>query len=75
MWVLPGAHRPATRLIVLFVLASNGVIFVDILKGLVGQGDFAAPYLLTAFAVAHVRGGGGAPSIDGDRARAPARRP
>ena len=51
MWVLPGEHRPATRLIVLFVLASNGVIFVDILKGLVGRGDFASPYLLTAFAV------------------------
>ena len=51
MWVLPGPHRPATRLIVLFVLASNAVIFVDILKGLVGRGDFAAPYLLSAFTV------------------------
>ena len=51
MWVLPGAHRPATRLIVLFVLASNLVIIVDMLKGLVDEGDFAAPYLFVAFAV------------------------
>ncbi len=51
MWVLPGDHRPATRLIVLFVLASNAVIFVDMLKGLVGQGDFAAPYLLAGLSV------------------------
>ena len=51
MWVLPGQHRPATRLIVLFVLTSNAVIFVDMLKGLLGQGDFAGPYLLVAFAV------------------------
>jgi hypothetical protein len=51
MWILPGLHRPATRLIVLFVLTSNAVIVVDMLKGLLGQGDFAGPYLLVAFAV------------------------
>ena len=51
MWVLPGQHRPATRLIVLFVLASNAVIVVDMLKGLVGESDFAGPYLFVAFAV------------------------
>ncbi len=51
MWILPGDHRPATRLIVLFVLASNGVIIVDMLKGLAGQGDFSGPYMLSAIAV------------------------
>jgi diguanylate cyclase (GGDEF)-like protein len=37
LWFLPGAHRPATRLIVLLVVAANAIIFIDVLRG-IGSG-------------------------------------
>jgi diguanylate cyclase (GGDEF)-like protein len=36
MWFLDGPHRPATRLIVLFVLASTAVTGLDLLRGVIG---------------------------------------
>jgi diguanylate cyclase (GGDEF)-like protein len=33
LWFLPGAHRPATRLIVLLVVAANAIIIIDVLRG------------------------------------------
>ncbi len=44
MWFLPGSHRPATRLFVLYVVATNAVIVFDLLRGFVGQAVFAGPY-------------------------------
>jgi diguanylate cyclase (GGDEF)-like protein len=51
MWFLRGAHRPATRLLVLFVLAANGIIVLYILKATIGQATFAGLYNLAGFAV------------------------
>ena len=50
MWFLPGAHRPTTRLIVLFVFAANALIVMQLVTGLGGQ-DVSGPYLLAGFAV------------------------
>jgi diguanylate cyclase (GGDEF)-like protein len=50
MWFLPGAHRPATRLIVLIVVASNAIIIFDMLRGVVSTGVFAGPMLFATFA-------------------------
>jgi diguanylate cyclase (GGDEF)-like protein len=33
LWFLPGAHRSATRLIVLVVMAANAIIIIDVLRG------------------------------------------
>jgi len=50
MWFLPGAHRPATRLIVLLVVASNAIIVLDVLGGVAGSGTFMRPMLFASFA-------------------------
>jgi diguanylate cyclase (GGDEF)-like protein len=50
MWFLRGAHRPATRLVVLIVLASNGIIFLEIMRGLIGPNAFTGLSLLAQFA-------------------------
>ncbi|MEA2546351.1 MAG: hypothetical protein QOI09_1624, partial [Chloroflexota bacterium] len=50
MWFLPGAHRPATRLIVLLVVASNAIIVLDVLGGASGSGAFMRPMLFASFA-------------------------
>jgi diguanylate cyclase len=50
MWFLRGTHRPATRLLVLLVLASNGITILDMLRGFVGAGAFVGLYLLAEFA-------------------------
>ena len=50
MWLLPGAHRPATRLIVMLVVASNAIITFDMLRGMGGGGAFNALGLLATFA-------------------------
>jgi diguanylate cyclase (GGDEF)-like protein len=50
MWFLDGAHRPATRLIVLLVVASNAIIVLDMLGGVIGDGALTAPRLLANFA-------------------------
>lgn len=51
MWFLRGEHRPTTRLLVFYVLAANGIIFLDGLGGVIGEGLVPSAYLLTAFAV------------------------
>ena len=51
MWFMPGAHRPATRFIVLFVVASNAVILVEMFADAVGPRLFGPLYLCAAFAV------------------------
>jgi diguanylate cyclase (GGDEF)-like protein len=51
MWFLPGAHRPTTRLLVLFVLAANALIVMRLLAGSAGQNGFSGLYLLAGFAV------------------------
>ena len=43
MWFLPGAHRPATRMIVLLVISSLGIAILDMVRGFIGQDAFAGP--------------------------------
>jgi diguanylate cyclase (GGDEF)-like protein len=50
LWFLSGAHRPATRLLVLLVLATLALTFIDMLRGLIGHGALAGPYLFAEFA-------------------------
>jgi diguanylate cyclase (GGDEF)-like protein len=50
MWFLAGAHRPATRLIVLLVICSLGIAILDMVRGFVGQNALAGPYLFAEFA-------------------------
>jgi diguanylate cyclase (GGDEF)-like protein len=50
MWVLAGAHRPSTRLIVLTALTSNSIMILDMLRGIVGPGSFSGPYLFAQLA-------------------------
>jgi diguanylate cyclase (GGDEF)-like protein len=49
-WVLDGAHRPATRLIVLLVLASNAILVLDMLRGVSGNVALTGPLLAANFA-------------------------
>jgi diguanylate cyclase (GGDEF)-like protein len=49
MWFLDGAHRPATRLIVLLVIASNAIVVLDMLGGVIGGGALTGPRLLANF--------------------------
>ena len=50
MWFLGGAHRPATRLIVLVVVASNLIIILDVLRGADTGGTLGVLSILAAFA-------------------------
>ena len=50
MWFLGGSHRPATRLIVLVVIASNVIIILDVLGTGEPSGLLAAPALFATFA-------------------------
>ena len=50
MWFLTGAHRPATRLIVLLVLASNLILVLDLVRGVTGDGRLTGPMLFADFA-------------------------
>jgi diguanylate cyclase (GGDEF)-like protein len=50
LWFLKGAHRPATRLLVLLVAATNGITTIDMLRGVAGSAVFTGPYLLVQFA-------------------------
>jgi diguanylate cyclase (GGDEF)-like protein len=50
MWFLRGAHRPATRLIVLVVVASNVIIILGLIQGMETGGVLAATGLLANFA-------------------------
>lgn len=50
LWFLGGAHRPATRLLVLLALLTLALTFMDMLRGVIGHGAFPGPYLLAEFA-------------------------
>jgi diguanylate cyclase (GGDEF)-like protein len=50
MWFMPGAHRPATRLIVLFIISANAIIVLDMLVAAFDPGIFSRLLLLTQFA-------------------------
>ena len=50
MWFLTGAHRPATRLIVLLVIASNLILVLDLVRGVTGDGRLTSPMLFADFA-------------------------
>jgi diguanylate cyclase (GGDEF)-like protein len=50
MWFLRGAHRPATRLIVLVVVASNVIIILSLVRGTETGGALTAIGLLGNFA-------------------------
>ena len=49
-WFLQGPHRPATRLIVLLVLVSNGITILDMVRSFVGHDAFGGLYLAAEFA-------------------------
>ena len=50
LWFVAGAHRPATRLIVLLAICSLGIAILGMVRGLIGQESFAGPYLFAEFA-------------------------
>jgi diguanylate cyclase (GGDEF)-like protein len=50
MWFLGGKHRPATRLLVLLVLATDAITILDMLRGGIGYGALPGPFLLAEFA-------------------------
>jgi diguanylate cyclase (GGDEF)-like protein len=51
MWLIAGAHRAATRLIVLAIFATNAVIIVDMVGGHSGHNVQTAVYLFASFAM------------------------
>ena len=50
MWFLDGAHRPATRLLVLLVLATNAITMLDMLRGHIGYAALTGPFVFAEFA-------------------------
>ena len=50
LWFLDGAHRPATRLLVMLTVATNGITILDMLHGQVGHDSLVGPYLFAQFA-------------------------
>jgi diguanylate cyclase (GGDEF)-like protein len=50
LWFLPGAHRPATRLIVLLVVASNGIIGLEVLRSIATIGALPGALAFANFA-------------------------
>jgi diguanylate cyclase len=50
MWFLDGAHRPATRLLVLLVFATNAITILDMVRGVIGESMFSGFFLLAEFA-------------------------
>jgi diguanylate cyclase (GGDEF)-like protein len=51
MWFIGGAHRSATRLIVLAILATNAIIVIDMVGSHTGGGPLTGVYLLASFAM------------------------
>jgi diguanylate cyclase (GGDEF)-like protein len=49
LWFVGGADRPATRLVILFLLASNVVTGIDALRDLVGQTVLGGAHVLAVF--------------------------
>jgi diguanylate cyclase (GGDEF)-like protein len=56
MWFLGGAHRPATRLIVLVVVASNVIIILDMIGGGETTGVLAVAAVIATFAELYLLG-------------------
>ena len=50
LWFLDGAHRPATRLLVLLVFATNAITILDMLRDQVGYGALTPPFIFAEFA-------------------------
>jgi diguanylate cyclase (GGDEF)-like protein len=50
LWFLDGAHRPSTRMTVLFVLGANAVTGLEAIRGGMGPGAFAATSQFAVFA-------------------------
>jgi diguanylate cyclase len=50
LWFLDGTHRPATRLLVLLVVATNAITILDMLRGQIGFGVLTPPFILAEFA-------------------------
>ena len=50
MWFLDGAHRPATRLLVLLVIATNAITMLDMLRGHIGYSALTGPFVFAEFA-------------------------
>jgi diguanylate cyclase len=50
MWFLQGAHRPATRLIVLLVVVSNSIFIFETLRRLTDASAFVGAYVFAEFA-------------------------
>jgi diguanylate cyclase (GGDEF)-like protein len=50
MWFLQGAHRPATRLIVLLVVVSNSIFIFETLRRLTDTSAFVGAYVFAEFA-------------------------
>jgi diguanylate cyclase (GGDEF)-like protein len=51
MWLIAGAHRSATRLLVLAIVATNAVIVIDMIGAHDGHDAFTGAYLLSSFAM------------------------
>src|SRR5664279_2444887 len=49
MWFFAGPHRPVTRLIALDVVAANGIILLEIVRGTMGSDAFTGPALFLRF--------------------------
>jgi diguanylate cyclase len=45
LWFVEGPQRPATRLLVLLTVATNGITMLDMLRGQIGLGLLIGPYL------------------------------
>jgi diguanylate cyclase (GGDEF)-like protein len=56
LWFLDGPHRPATRLLVLLTVATNGITMLDMLRGQIGFGALVVPYLFAQFASVAIAG-------------------
>lgn len=56
LWFLEGPHRPATRLLVLLTVATNGITMLDMLRGQIGFGALVVPYLFAQFASVAIAG-------------------
>ncbi len=50
VWFLEGPQRPATRLLVLLTLATNGITILDMLRRQIGYDTLVSPYLFAMFA-------------------------
>jgi diguanylate cyclase len=50
MWFMEGAHRPATRLLVGLVFATNAITMLTMLRGFIGYGTFTGFFILAEFA-------------------------